>query len=652
VPADKLRLLLIEDSPDDELLLVRELTRAGYDLELRRVCTAEDLRALLAEPWDVAISDWSMPQLTGLEACSIVRAANPDLPFLIVSGTIDEEVAVDALKNGADDFMSKFKLTRLVPAIERARRDHEARRRQRSASKELEDQRVRIARSERLLRTVLDSVPDGVLVADRARTILAANPAARALMGLAPDETRLDAIYERWTYTLPDKITPMDTSLSPLALAMRGDIVDGVEMLAVSIDGERRHLSASARPLEDASGTTGGAIATFRDITHERATQEQLMLSDRMASVGMLAAGVAHEINNPLAAVVANLDMTIASLAEAKHLEGADLGEVREMLADARSAADRVRQIVRDLKIFSRHEEAATAPVDLQRTLESSVRMAWNEIRHRAAVEKHYAEIPRVRGSESRLGQVFLNLLVNAAQAIPEGNVRGNVIRVRTAMNALGQVVAEVSDTGTGMSPETLRSLFTPFFTTKPRGEGTGLGLAIVYRIVRDLGGDITVDSEVGRGTTVRVTLPPADDAQTTTELPVAAGPGVPRLNVIVIDDESMIVHAIKRMLGRSHDVRATTRAAEALEWVRRGDACDVIICDLMMPDMTGMDLHRELVPLGRADAILFMTGGAFTSGAREFLDEVANQRLEKPFDQAQLEAVLGAMFSHRDRKR
>jgi CheY-like chemotaxis protein len=278
--------------------------------------------------------------------------------------------------------------------------------------------------------------------------------------------------------------------------------------------------------------------------------------------------------------------------------------------------------------------------------------MAWNEIRHRAAVEKHYAEIPRVRGSESRLGQVFLNLLVNAAQAIPEGNVRGNVIRVRTAMNALGQVVAEVSDTGTGMSPETLRSLFTPFFTTKPRGEGTGLGLAIVYRIVRDLGGDITVDSEVGRGTTVRVTLPPADDAQTTTELPVAAGPGVPRLNVIVIDDESMIVHAIKRMLGRSHDVRATTRAAEALEWVRRGDACDVIICDLMMPDMTGMDLHRELVPLGRADAILFMTGGAFTSGAREFLDEVANQRLEKPFDQAQLEAVLGAMFSHRDRKR
>jgi CheY-like chemotaxis protein len=230
---------------------------------------------------------------------------------------------------------------------------------------------------------------------------------------------------------------------------------------------------------------------------------------------------------------------------------------------------------------------------------------------------------------------VFLNLLVNAAQAIPEGNVRGNVIRVRTTTNGLGQVVAEVSDTGAGMSPETLRSLFTPFFT-------------IVYRIVRDLGGDIRVESEVGRGTTVRVTLPAANDVETTTELPLFRGPGLPRLQVIVIDDEAMIVQAIRRLLGRTHDVRTTTRAGEALEWLRRGDPCDVIICDLMMPDMTGMDLHRALVPLGRADAILFMSGGAFTPTARQFLDNVSNPRIEKPFDQAQLAAVLAAMFSRR----
>ncbi len=176
----------------------------------------------------------------------------------------------------------------------------------------------------------------------------------------------------------------------------------------------------------------------------------------------------------------------------------------------AREAARRVRQIVRDLRIFSRSEVDATGPVDLTAVLESTLRMAWNEIRHRARLVKDFEAVPAVEGNESRLGQVFLNLIVNAAQAIPEGRAESNQIRVRLAQAQSGQVEVAITDTGPGIPPEVLQRLFTPFFTTKPPGVGTGLGLSICHKIITSIGGSIEVDTEVGRGTTFRVLLRPA----------------------------------------------------------------------------------------------------------------------------------------------
>jgi signal transduction histidine kinase len=289
-------------------------------------------------------------------------------------------------------------------------------------------------------------------------------------------------------------------------------VVDAVELIAISTEGARLHLSSSARPLEEGAGV--GAVVTFRDISRERATQEQLMLSDRMASVGMLAAGVAHEINNPLAAVVANLDLTNSSINDSEHVAGAELVEVREMLADARTAADRVRQIVRDLKIFARHEEASSSAVDVKRTLESSLRMAWNEIRHRATVIKDYGDVPRVRGSESRLGQVFLNLLVNAAHAIGDatrGSEERGLISLRTRLEG-SDVVIEIEDDGPGI-PEAIQArVFEPFFTTKPPGKGTGQGLAIARSIVVEHhGGTLAFGSAPGKGTLFTIRIPAGD---------------------------------------------------------------------------------------------------------------------------------------------
>jgi CheY-like chemotaxis protein len=339
--------------------------------------------------------------------------------------------------------------------------------------------------------------------------------------------------------------------------------------------------------------------------------------------------------------VIANVDLAIAELAQIGNAR--ELKEVNEMLEDARAAADRVKHIVRDLKIFSRHEETKDNPVDVHAMLDSTLRMAWNEIKHRARLIKEYSEsIPAVRGSESRLGQVFLNLIVNAAQAIPEGNAARNQIRVATQVDG-ASVVVEVADSGTGMSVETVRHLFTPFFTTKPQGVGTGLGLSISHRIVTGLGGEMHVDSELGRGTTVRVILPIAaalDPEISATNIRVAASR---RARVLVVDDEAIITATVRRLLSRDHDVTTATRAIEGLHRIQSGERFDLILCDLMMPQMTGMELFDRIqgIDVEQASRIVFLTGGAFTATARQFLDRVPNSRIEKPFDAQHLRVFV-----------
>ena len=641
-----LRLLLIEDSEEDEILLVRELSRSGYAVDVRRVQLPDDLRNAMTATWDVVISDWSMPRLDGLEAYRIVRSLDQEIPFIIVSGTIGEDIAVDALKAGVDDFMSKGKFARLGPAIERARSAADVRLRERTTAAELDRKRGEIERSEKLLRVVIDSVPDAVVVTDAEGKFLTFNPAATELLGITAEDRDVDVLHQRFALLLTDKVTELPHAQRPMPRALSGEHVDRLEVFARPREGgPGRYVRVTAWPFRPVPDVTG-AIAVFHDITRERSTQEQLLISDRMASVGMLAAGVAHEINNPLAAVFANVEMITSTLGDGTSLRDRDIKDLQEMLGDARVAADRVRQIVRDLKIFSRHEEEALHAVDLRAMLESTLRMARNEIRHRARLVTEYADGLLARGSDSRLGQVFLNLLVNAAQAIPEGNVEAHTIRVTTRRAAPGRATVEIADTGHGMSQETVRRLFTPFFSTKAPGEGTGLGLAIAHRIVTGLGGTIDVESAPGKGTMFRVSLPIAVEEHEERARVTSALAPVRRARVLVIDDEAMIGVAIRRLLAREHDVVAVTRAMEALDRIRGGEHYDIIVCDLMMPQMTGIELHGELVSLGQAEKIVFLTGGAFTPASRQFLDRVSNQWIEKPFDALQLRALINARVS------
>jgi PAS domain S-box-containing protein len=387
-------------------------------------------------------------------------------------------------------------------------------------------------------------------------------------------------------------------------------------------------------------------LGIMRDVTEQRSMQARLALSDRMASVGTLAAGVAHELNNPLSYVTANLAFVAEGIR--RGVGPGDEGEIRAELLDAvgeaRDGAERMRDIIRDLKTFSRADETRSGAVELTVVLESCISMAWNEIRHRARLVRALEHVPSVHGNEARLGQVFLNLLVNAAQAIPEGAADRNTITVATRLLGDGRVVVEFRDTGSGIAPEHRARIFDPFFTTKPLGVGTGLGLSICHNIVASLGGDIEVESEPGAGSTFRVVLQRWGGApQGTRPAPHARPSPARRGRVLVVDDEPLVGNAVRRTLSAEHDVVVVAGAREALALVEAGERFDLIVSDLHMPDMTGIELRDGLEALAPelAGRMIFVTGGAFTQSSREFVEANHAICLEKPFELAALRDLV-----------
>lgn len=383
-----------------------------------------------------------------------------------------------------------------------------------------------------------------------------------------------------------------------------------------------------------------------------RAADEARMLrADRMASLGQLAATVAHEINTPLTYVMANLTSLESRLVQ---LAASDLHRERasmlEALAEAHSGAVRVADIVRDLKSFVRTGEEEQALLDLRAVMDMAARMAEAEVRERARLVKDYAEIPLVRASDVRMTQVFVNLLINAAQAIPAGRAAEHVITVRLAREGAGAVLVEVCDTGAGIPADILPRVTEPFFTTKAAGVGTGLGLAVCKTIVERHRGTLSIASEVGRGTRVRVVLPAA--AEDATEDGAGAAHGPRRRNVtveeeralrvLVVDDDDALVRALRRAL-RAHRLVCVSSGREALACLEADDGFDVVLCDLLMPGMTGMELYERLEALGLPvrERMVFLTGGAATPRARAFLARVPNRAVHKPVLPDELASIL-----------
>jgi PAS domain S-box-containing protein len=576
------------------------------------------------------LSGWSQDEVVGHTSLELGIWADPGerialYEALRTTGVVDQLEVRFVHKTGAQFYAAvsarvfaaggeKLFLTVARDITERKRAE---------AEKEQAEEALRA--SERRFRALIEHSSDGICLLSADGIVRYLSPAGAQLLGrgrltdlLHPDDARL--IQQRLAEASARPSVPVVAQ----ARVRSGDAHRPVELVFTNL------LDESA---------VRGIVLNVRDLSERKQMEARLLAADRMVSVGTMAAGVAHEINNPLAYVISNLDL----IAEAKPFGDERLAE---SLRAARDGAERVRLIVRDLKTFSRADETRHGPVDVHQVLDASVGMAWNEIRHRARLVRSYdRQLPKVLGNEGRLGQVVLNLLVNAAQALPVGDVAANEIVLRTA-SAGERVVIEVQDSGPGMTPPQLARLFEPFFTTKPVGVGTGLGLYICRQIVESMGGSISVDSTPGNGTTFRVELPVGRSAPA--EAPKDAAPQ-PRpqgaLRILAVDDEVLIGRTLRQALA-PHEVTSLSSGADALARIRTGERFDLILCDLMMPHVTGMDVYEALEREApdQARRVIFLTGGAFTMRAHAFLDRVPNPRVEKPF---QLDALRALLADH-----
>ncbi|NNC09385.1 response regulator, partial [Corallococcus exiguus] len=415
------------------------------------------------------------------------------------------------------------------------------------------------------------------------------------------------------------------------------------EVVLTRPDGTRVWSEMQLSPVRANGQAVTHFVATHRDVTATKELQARLVAAERVAAVGTLAAGVGHEINNPLAYLALNLEAARRNLAA----EGAQAPSgVRDALASVRGAqegAERIRLIVRDLQVFSREDAPERGLVDLNALVPPAVRVVLHALRSRARLVEDFGPVPRVLGSEARLGQVLLNLLVNALQAIPEGDPGRHEVRVRTRTDASGQARVEVEDTGGGIPPDVLPRIFDPFFTTKGSDEGTGLGLAICQQIVRMHGGDLSVHSVPGQGATFTLLLPPAPVQSAGSppslhavardeEAPAPAASGR-RGRVLIVDDEPRLAQSMRLLLEPGHEVVTVTRGEDALAKVAAGESFDVVLCDLQMPGMDGIAVYRWLQQEAPALAsrMVFISGGASSPEARAFVETVALRVLEKP---------------------
>jgi PAS domain S-box-containing protein len=504
-----------------------------------------------------------------------------------------------------------------------------------------------IERQRSVLSATQESMLDGLLLIDDKLEILSVNPA-------------LVQLLEWGEGTIAGR--PLSDLLAADDREFAASIMKSVSSAPIrerpthfrTEDGSSLTLAVNASAHRDSGGQVSGAVLVVRDNRELNEAQAQLQMTDRLAAMGTVAAGVAHEINNPLAFVLSNVEFAIEEIDDLKGQMNAELrDELLHALAAAQEGSERVRQIVSDLKNFTRSEGESQGLVEVNQLVESAAAMLRNEVRHHALLELSLSGNPLVQGNEAKLGQVFLNLIHNAAQAIPLGHAKKNVIRVSTVVED-EQVIVEVSDTGDGIAPENLDRIFDAFFTTKAVGVGTGLGLAICHRVVTGLGGSIEVSSEVGKGTSFRVTLPVADaptESNATDEDSAPAPPAMPK-RVLVIDDEAEVGFAARRILSKVHEVDVVQSARDALARLKSTDY-DVIFCDLMMPEMTGMQLFseiREQCP-DAADRVVFMSGGTFGPSGEEFLRTVPNPTITKPFDTATLRRAVSGSSHHKSRK-
>jgi PAS domain S-box-containing protein len=490
-----------------------------------------------------------------------------------------------------------------------------------------------LRRSESRWRALIETAPDGIVLL-RDRKIVYANSAAAILLDCENADALKGCTFAEFLHE--EDFRAMGERIA--ALRPGGLPIGPYEYRARSRKGRAIVVEVTSILVDDEDGPA--VIGFARDVTESRRLQAQLVRADRLAALGTMAAGVAHEINNPLAFMLLGLD------AIQRHFDvdgSIDEEAVRATMEDVRHGVERIASIARQLHTFSRGEEESpvSRATDLVAVLERVCRMVAREVHYHGTLDRRFDSLPPVRGDMGRLEQVFLNILLNAAQALDATRSDG---RVQVVARSDGdRVVVTVSDNGGGISAENLGRVFDPFFSTKPIGSGTGLGLSICHTIITQIGGEIAIESRAGAGTSVKVTLPVAD--------PITGNerrsdrnsiPAAPRARILIVDDEEAFLRALRRVLGRHHDTVLCASSGEAMRHIADGNF-DLVLLDVMMPMASGIELleHIRRSRPALLPAVVFMTGGATRESVERFLANGTVPVLRKPFAIEEIEALL-----------
>jgi PAS domain S-box-containing protein len=644
-----LRVLIVEDSEDDCLLLKNELGRGGYAITYRRVETEGGMRAALAEePWDIVVSDHRMPQFSSLAALKLFKEQAYNIPFIVVSGSIGEELAVSAMKAGAHDYIMKDNLARLVPAVERELREAESRRQRRGAEEALEQCRRRTD-------SILEAAGEGICGLDATGVINFINPRGAKLVGWEASKLIGQPLHETLHHSRIDR-TPFPKEDCSLCASLRDGLAHWMDdEVFWRKDGSAIPIEYTCMPMHE-DGKIVGAVLTFQDITERkdaegalreanqrlecslvelRRTQQQIVEQERLQALGRMASGVAHDFNNALSKILGFTELLLTS-PEKLHSNGTVCDHLRMINITAQDAA----RVVRRLHEFyrPRRDTELFQTVDLNHILEQTISLTepkWQrEAQARGVSIQVRMELqPKVSAcaDEAELREVFTNLIFNAVDAMS----RGGLITIRTRTDE-GQAILEISDTGDGMTEEVRRRCFEPFFTTKGHG-GTGLGLASAYGIIQRHSGEIQIKSEVGTGSTFTIRLPVRPGQH---KLPPAIEtPAISEnhpLRILVVEDEPMMRRIeVEYLIADGHVVETAADGCEGLSKFRAGKF-DLVLVDRAMPEVNGDQLTDAIKELDPDMPVILVTG--FTEAeVNKHQPPRADLILAKPFSHASL---------------
>lgn len=627
-----LHLLIVEDNEADVALVLRELRRTGLTPEWQRVDNEGDYLTLLHENLDLVISDFDLPQFNGMRALELLKQRHREIPFILVSGTIGEDVAVEAMRRGATDYLLKDRLARLGPAAQQAVTEGRLRRERRAAE-------AALRASEERFRELAENINEVFWITDPAKArMLYISPAYERIWGRT-----CASLYERPQGWL-EAIHPGDRVR--VRAAMQTKQIEGrydEEYRIIRPDGTERRIRDRAFAVRDATGAVLRVVGVAEDITESRKLQDQFLRSQRLEAIGSLAGGIAHDLNNILTPIVTATDLLVPRLTEARN---------QQLLNLIRTAANRGTRVVRQMMTYSRGIAGERAAIQCRDLVREMTAVMQETFPRDIMIDVDLApDLMPVTGDATQLLQVLMNLCVNARDAM----ARGGRLTVAAANVDLDDeaVVAHpgalpgtyvrltVADTGHGIPAEHLERIFEPFFSTKPPAKGTGLGLSTALGIVRSHRGFITVVSQPDRGTSFSVFLPAVMAAQvkpvapTKLEMP-PSGHGE---TILFVDDEESIRFAIEVLLRQhGYEVEVAADGREALAaYDRLGDKVKLVLTDVMMPVMGGIDLIRHLRERSRDVPIIATSGMADTATQTQLVAVGANEILPKPYSMEML---------------